>query len=230
MSIKKQRLRIKPAKNEDISPVTSIKPLIKDDNVDKEDINEETFADGDLGGDTEVDAEMEAGVDAEMEADMEGDMDGYEDDDIYADVDVDLEGDIYLDDDLYLDGDVDIIFDASTENEDTPIFLQDTKNNKVSLRSYEDTNFSDNIFFNSVISIPKYTSKYLTRFEKIRAISERACMLSNGAPSTLPDKDIPCIQLAELELAQKKMPFIIQRKLPNGITENISINNLIILP
>jgi hypothetical protein len=55
-------------------------------------------------------------------------------------------------------------------------------------------------------------------------------MLTNGAPSTLSHETIADktnMEIAHLELKQRKLPFIIQRKLPNGLIENISVNNLI---
>lgn len=89
-------------------------------------------------------------------------------------------------------------------------------------------NFSDIDFYNTVMQKPILTSKYLTRYEKIRAISERICMLSKGAPPTIIDIiGKTNLEIANLELQHKKLPFIIQRKLPNGKIENISVNNLI---
>ena len=81
------------------------------------------------------------------------------------------------------------------------------------------------------------TTLYLTKYEKTRAIGERATMISKGAPSTLdpkklgPGVDIDMLsplEVANLELKHKCMPFIIKRRLPNNKKPvYISINKLI---
>jgi DNA-directed RNA polymerase subunit K/omega len=79
------------------------------------------------------------------------------------------------------------------------------------------------------------TTLYLTKYEKIRAIGERATMISKGALTTLDYKKLGIdidilspLDIAHLELKYKCMPFIIKRKLPNNKTPIfISINKLI---
>jgi DNA-directed RNA polymerase I, II, and III subunit RPABC2 len=79
------------------------------------------------------------------------------------------------------------------------------------------------------------TTLYLTKYEKYRAIGERATMLSKGAKTTLDYKKLDLdidkmspLDIAHLELKNKCLPFIIKRKLPNNKNPVfISINKLI---
>ena len=118
------------------------------------------------------------------------------------------------------------IFEGTTEPDDDIGFSK-----KLNLN-----NFSDVDFYNNICIKPTLTSKYLSRFEKIRVISERITMLTNGAPSTLTNgayddgddvTDKTNLEIANLELKHGRLPFIIQRKLPNGKIENVSVNALI---
>ena len=65
------------------------------------------------------------------------------------------------------------------------------------------------------------TLPILTKYEKARIIGERAKQLNNGAKPfvEVPTNIIDGYIIAELELSMKKIPFIIQRPLPNGSKE-----------
>lgn len=65
------------------------------------------------------------------------------------------------------------------------------------------------------------TLPILTKYEKARIIGERAKQLNNGAKPfvDVPTNIIDGYIIAELELSMKKIPFIIQRPLPNGSKE-----------
>lgn len=97
----------------------------------------------------------------------------------------------------------------------------------------------------------RITSPYMTKYEKARIIGTRALQISLNAPITIPvdsstdavDESIamgfgettdastaaidPLI-IAEKELYQKSVPFIIRRYLPNGSYEDWKIEELII--
>uniref|UniRef100_A0A6C0HTC4 DNA-directed RNA polymerase n=1 Tax=viral metagenome TaxID=1070528 RepID=A0A6C0HTC4_9ZZZZ len=65
------------------------------------------------------------------------------------------------------------------------------------------------------------TLPILTKYERARIIGERAKQINNGATPFIevPPNIIDGYIIAELELAVKKIPFIIQRPLPNGSKE-----------
>lgn len=75
------------------------------------------------------------------------------------------------------------------------------------------------------------TYPLLSKYEKAKIIGLRVVQLNRGAPSFIPndhlilDKHI----LAEEELKQKKIPFIIKRPLPNGAFEYWNVKDLELL-
>tara|TARA_Y100000389_G_C17456156_1_gene518316 strand:+ start:2726 stop:3061 length:336 start_codon:yes stop_codon:yes gene_type:complete len=64
------------------------------------------------------------------------------------------------------------------------------------------------------ITLPK-----LNKYEKTKIISERAQQLSNGSISFLknPETYSSVQEIALEELKQNKIPFIIERPIPNGV-------------
>lgn len=69
---------------------------------------------------------------------------------------------------------------------------------------------------------------FLTKFEKSRVLGQRASQLDSGAMPfmKIPEHIIESHIIAELELAEKKMPFIIRRPMPNGGSEYWHIKDL----
>lgn len=65
------------------------------------------------------------------------------------------------------------------------------------------------------------TSPFLSRYEKARILGERADQLNSGAQPFIEVEAniIDGYLIALKELEQKKIPFIIQRPLPNGVSE-----------
>lgn len=63
------------------------------------------------------------------------------------------------------------------------------------------------------------TRSKLNKYEKTKIISERAQQLANGSISFLknPETYNNVQEIALEELKQKKIPFIIQRPVPNGV-------------
>jgi len=72
------------------------------------------------------------------------------------------------------------------------------------------------------------TVPFLTKFEKTRVIGLRTSQIENNAPTFLKDTDlyIDPIHIAERELTEKKLPFIIARPLPNGMREFWNLKDL----
>jgi DNA-directed RNA polymerase I, II, and III subunit RPABC2 len=76
----------------------------------------------------------------------------------------------------------------------------------------------------------KVTTRYLTKYEKARIIGSRALQISKNAPIFVeiePGEWDP-IKIAEKELVERKIPFIIRRYLPDGNFEDWRVEDLII--
>ena len=72
------------------------------------------------------------------------------------------------------------------------------------------------------------TIPFLTKYEKARILGQRAKQINSGATVfvKVPEKVIDGYLIAELELIEKRVPFIIRRPLPNGGSEYWSIKDL----
>jgi len=72
------------------------------------------------------------------------------------------------------------------------------------------------------------TIPYLTKYEKARILGQRAKQINSGSTPfvKVPENVIDGYIIAELELKEKKIPFIIRRPLPNGGSEYWSIKDL----
>ena len=72
------------------------------------------------------------------------------------------------------------------------------------------------------------TYPILSKYEKTRAIGLRVTQLNKGAQPyiTLKRTVLDNSLIAEKELKEKKLPFIIMRPIPNGICEYWNINDL----
>jgi len=72
------------------------------------------------------------------------------------------------------------------------------------------------------------TIPFMTKFEKARILGQRAKQINSGATPfvKVPESVIDGYLIAELELKQKRIPFIIRRPLPNGGSEYWSIKDL----
>ena len=72
------------------------------------------------------------------------------------------------------------------------------------------------------------TIPFLTKFEKAKIIGLRAKQINNGSDPfiEIPNNMIEGLTIAEKELEEKKVPFIIRRPLPNGASEYWKVNDL----
>lgn len=94
----------------------------------------------------------------------------------------------------------------------------------------ENSNKNKSITKSKVIPIKeRLTSRFLTKYERAKIIGERAIQISNGSEVYIevPEGIWDPLQIAEIELKQKKIPFTIRRYLPNGDYEDWDINDLI---
>ena len=81
---------------------------------------------------------------------------------------------------------------------------------------------------NIIIDELHRTIPFLTKYEKARILGQRAKQLNYGAPALIkiPENVIDGYVIAELELQQKKIPFIIRRPIPGGGSEYWNVKDL----
>ncbi len=82
---------------------------------------------------------------------------------------------------------------------------------------------------NGIIIDPFHkTIPFLTKYEKTRILGQRAKQIENGAKPfvKIPENIIDSYIIAELELQQKRIPFIIRRPLPCGGCEYWNLKDL----
>ena len=79
-----------------------------------------------------------------------------------------------------------------------------------------------------IIDIMHKTMPFLTKYEKTRILGQRAKQLNQGAPPMIQvdKKIIDGYLIAQLELQQKALPFIIRRPLPGGKSEYWRVSDL----
>lgn len=84
---------------------------------------------------------------------------------------------------------------------------------------------------NNIIDPLHKTVPFLTKYERTRVIGQRAKQIEYGAKPfiSIPDNIIDGNLIAELELQQKKIPFIIRRPIPGGSFEYWSLKDLEII-
>ena len=75
------------------------------------------------------------------------------------------------------------------------------------------------------------TVPFLTKYEKAKILGLRAKQINNGSHIfvSLSKDVIDGYLIAELELQQRKIPFIIQRPMPNGGSEFWKVSDLEII-
>ena len=81
---------------------------------------------------------------------------------------------------------------------------------------------------NNIIDPLHRTLPYLTKYEKARVLGQRAKQIEVGAKPLVkvPENIIDGYIIAELELREKKIPFIIKRPIPGGAFEYWHIRDL----
>jgi DNA-directed RNA polymerase I, II, and III subunit RPABC2 len=81
---------------------------------------------------------------------------------------------------------------------------------------------------NIIIDDLHRTNPFLTKYERARILGQRAKQIETGATPfvKVPENIIDGYLIAEMELQQVRIPFIIRRPLPNGGSEYWKINDL----
>jgi DNA-directed RNA polymerase I, II, and III subunit RPABC2 len=77
-------------------------------------------------------------------------------------------------------------------------------------------------------NLERITSSFMTKYEKARVLGTRALQISKNAPlmiTPLPGECDP-YKLAERELNERKIPFIVRRYLPDGTYEDWKLSEL----
>jgi DNA-directed RNA polymerase subunit K/omega len=82
--------------------------------------------------------------------------------------------------------------------------------------------------WNDIVDPLHRTCPYLSKYERTRILGQRAKQINDGAPAfvKVPETMIDGYLIAEMELEQKKIPFIIRRPLPNGASEYWRMSDL----
>jgi DNA-directed RNA polymerase I, II, and III subunit RPABC2 len=82
--------------------------------------------------------------------------------------------------------------------------------------------------YNNIIDDLHITLPYLTKYEKARILGQRAKQINSGSKPfvKVPENIIDGYLIAELELKQKRIPFIIRRPTPCGGCEYWSLKDL----
>ena len=81
---------------------------------------------------------------------------------------------------------------------------------------------------NNVVDDLHKTIPFLTKYERTRVIGQRAKQINSGAKAfvKIPENVIDGYLIAELELMQKRIPFIIRRPTPGGGCEYWNLKDL----
>ncbi len=74
------------------------------------------------------------------------------------------------------------------------------------------------------------TSQYMTKYERARVLGVRAMQISRNAPILVEvdPNDTDPMHIAEKELLERKLPFMIRRYLPDGSHEDWRMDELVI--
>jgi len=75
----------------------------------------------------------------------------------------------------------------------------------------------------------RISTKYLTSFERTRIIGDRAKQIELGAKPMVkvgPDDKLSSVEIALIELQMGVLPYILERKLPDGIVEKWKVSEL----
>ena len=105
---------------------------------------------------------------------------------------------------------------------------------QTSMINFEELSALTNIIRNKdniIIDDLHKTIPILTKYEKARILGVRAKQINSGSLPFIDIKDqiIDGYLIAEMELAEKKIPFIVRRPLPNGASEYWKLQDLEIL-
>jgi DNA-directed RNA polymerase I, II, and III subunit RPABC2 len=182
------------------------------------------------GGALSDDEEIEPEVDDEEEED-ESDIDDEEESELVEkkpkkDISMIIESD--EDDESYDDDDEGYLqkFDKEINNNYILNIHPECK-----INNYDEISCLTKIVYNSdgIIVDPLHrTIPILTKYERTRVLGQRAKQINSGAKPfvKVPENIIDGYLVAEIELSQKRIPFIIRRPIPGGGSEYWNLKDL----
>jgi DNA-directed RNA polymerases I, II, and III subunit RPABC2 len=90
----------------------------------------------------------------------------------------------------------------------------------------EDIDTSDHVY--RIKKSERVTKPVMNKYEKAKILGARAMQISRNAPVfiSLDAGDTDPLSIAQKELQQKKLPFIIRRYLPDGVYEDWDVSEL----
>jgi len=100
-----------------------------------------------------------------------------------------------------------------------------------SIHNYDEISILTHIIRDSnniIIDDLHKTVPFLTKYEQARVLGQRAKQINSGAKAfvKIPENVIDGYIIAELELQQKRIPFIIRRPIPGGASEYWNLRDL----
>lgn len=235
-----------PFKNDD--DVTSLKKLTEnDDNEVGDDINgvDDDTDDVDSDIDDNDDTDDDKADDEDVEENAQEEADEEEADEEEADNDENNEKKSKMTTNIPTakfiesEDENDEEYDDDDENEDEyykfdeetrQTFLED-HHPEAKIHNYEEILLLSKVQRNKegiIVDDFHQTLPFLTKYERTRILGQRAKQLDDGANAfiSVPENVIDGYQIAEMELEEKKIPFIIRRPLPNGNSEYWKIQDL----
>jgi DNA-directed RNA polymerase subunit K/omega len=202
----------------DIDDVDDVDGVEDDDDVEVGDFNSEEDEDGDEDDEADVDGDEEADEDDEEDLDGEPPMTGgaIDPDDLEgADVEPIEEEDLLGDDNKKI-----------THHDEILLLHPESKfHNYDEIAAAAVVTRNEN---NIIVDMLHTTIPMMTKYEKTKVIGQRTKQLDVGNPPFV-RVDRPTLDnsiIAEQELQEKKLPFIIQRPLPNGGFEYWHVKDL----
>lgn len=97
---------------------------------------------------------------------------------------------------------------------------------------YSDADAQLRVKTTKALAIPKdqrNTTPYMTKYERARVLGTRALQISMNAPVLVDiEGETDPLQIAMKELAQRKIPLVLRRYLPDGLFEDWGCDELII--
>jgi DNA-directed RNA polymerase I, II, and III subunit RPABC2 len=132
--------------------------------------------------------------------------------------------------DLDFDSNENIVNDSQLNDEND----NDSKLNTMPIDEEDEDNFEESkiVNYSNILDATsqmkkKRTNPYLTKYEKARIIGIRAQQIASGSIPLVESKGLVSpISIALKELKERKIPFIIRRKLPNNTYEDWTIEEL----
>jgi DNA-directed RNA polymerase subunit K/omega len=207
----------------------------------------------DTGSDSEVEEEEEEEENDSTPFNVDIDLDGDEDLQDAAEEESDIEDDEEIGyDNAYIGGGSGDDEEGGEEEEDEDEtdetsgtylqkFNEEIKRNYILdfhpecvIHNYDEVRAFTNVIRDkagNVVDDLHKTIPYLTKYERTRVIGQRAKQINSGSQTfvKIPETVIDGYLIAEAELLQKKLPFIIRRPTPSGGSEYWNLKDLEII-